>query len=322
MKFKAIKRLTLTASLAFTLFGCSSNPNTPTNNTNTSSSLKAPVDPNTAQVASVDRFNDNFAKLFKRSAPGFDPANVSKVLPTANTPIDMDKLFLVKSLGPRGEKVVYYALDVNSDIPVTGYNFVDASGNSVSGQLPVVTTLPNDSGYTDFVKFTQVQVKSDYKANSITSKDDIDAAVKSGDVTIKDTDHIENWAFVPKGTTATYKFQGNPVSGYTAWYKGQVASFLKFDTNLQAIDGKVPTSPVVVIFNNGKDPSMGFKAEADGQTHNVLATLPGDPGYSSLWIHNVQGKPEGFDSVKDYPTAIANQSGPLGVDVNCPVVSQ
>ncbi len=318
-----IKKELMLISLALLVFGCSTptNPSTnPTPNTG-SSSLKTPVNPNTAEVASIDRFNDNFGKLFKRSAPGFDTENVKKIVPAANAPIDIDKFFLVKSFGPKGEKITYYAFDLDSNVPVTGYNFVDQNGAVVAGQLPIINSLPEDKDYNDFVKITQVQVKSGYTANSITSKDDIDAAVKAGDVTIKDTDNIQNWVFVPKGSIATQKFQGNVVTGNTAWYKGKVANFLKFDTNLQAQDGKVPTSPIVVIFNNGKDPSMGFKAEASGQTHNVLATLPGDAGYSSLWIHNVQGKPEGFDLVKDFSSALANQSGPLGVNVNCPVVT-
>jgi hypothetical protein len=131
---------------------------------------------------------------------------------------------------------------------------------------------------------------------------------------------IANWAFVPKGTVATATFAGAPTSGYTAWYKSQVAYYLLFDTTLVDQGGAVPGDQIIVIFADGKDPTQGFEAEADGQTHNALQFLPGQTGYSSYWFHQ-QGHLSGFASVTNYATALANVSGALpGVNVNCPVV--
>jgi hypothetical protein len=278
--------------------------------------------PDTATIASVDRFSDSFAHLFKRSGPGFDTVNVAKVVPAPNAPIDMDKYFLVKALGPSGEKVAYYALDLLGNVPATGYVFKDPAGQMLANQLPVIETIPGDTGFNDFVRITEVTVPAGYTANVLADADGIKAAAAAGQVKLNQTSRIANWAVVPSGTTATGKFNGQAVSGHRAWYKKQVAPYLLFDTQLQlTADGKVPDSPIVVIFANGKDPSMGFKADANGQTHNALATLPGQPTYSSLWIHNVQGNPAGFDGVTDFASALKNQSGPLGVSVNCPVVT-
>ncbi len=316
MKHKLTSKLVMSLALIIINSCTSTTPSGNGNNTMISAN-----DPAKAQIVSVDRFQDSFGKLFKRSGPAFDTENVSKVLPAPNAPIDMDKYFLVKSLGPKGEKVTYYALDILTDIPAKGWVFVNQSGKMIENQLPIIDALPGDETYNDFVRINEVKVHDGYVANSLSSVDDVNNALKDNKVTVTETTRIANWSVVPAGTIATHKFNGVAVSGYKAWYKKQIANYLRFDTQLQAVNGKVPTSPIIVILNNGKDPSKGFKAETDGQTHNVLGTLPGDASYSSLWIHNVQGKPEGFDSVKDFASALANQSGPLGPTVNCPVVT-
>ncbi len=70
----------------------------------------------------------------------------------------------------------------------------------------------------------------------------------------------------------------------------------------------------------GGGPPSGFKAE-DGtdQTHNVLATLPGDDGYSPYWEVNVYDNAE-FDTVTDLASAEAATILGPGPFVNCPVV--
>src|SRR5688572_12791175 len=77
------------------------------------------ADPDAAQVASVDRFSDSFGHLFKRSAPIFDPSNVQPAVPAPNAPIDFDALFTVHALGPAGEAVTYYSLDILPREPST-----------------------------------------------------------------------------------------------------------------------------------------------------------------------------------------------------------
>jgi hypothetical protein len=68
-------------------------------------------------------------------------------------------------------------------------------------------------------------------------------------------------------------------------------------------------------------PGSGFKAEPNSkQTHNVPATLPGDAGYSPLWLVAVYDNAD-FGSVKDLATALTAKVLAAGVaTVNCPIV--
>jgi hypothetical protein len=279
------------------------------------------LDPDTAAVASVDRFSDTFGKLFKRSGPAFDPANVQPVIPEPNEPFDMDAMFTVKALGPSGENVTYYALDIVDQAPGKAYVVLGPDGREIAGQLPIVEGLPGDVGYNDFVQITEVTVQAGFVANTITSVEDVTAAVEAGSATMTETTRIENWSMVPKGTMAAKKFAGNAVTGHRAWFKDQVAHFMLFDTELEVTDADtVPTSGIIVIFANDMNPDMGFAHDGTGQTHNSLETVPGDPGYSSYWDHSM-GSLTGFDGVTDFASATANISGKLPVIVNCPVVA-
>lgn len=204
-------------------------------------------------------------------------------------------------------------------MPGTGYVVVDSAGKAVAGQLPIVDALPGATGYNDFVRITEVVVGADYVVNTLTSRADIDALVAGGDATLRVTERIANWSLVPAGSIATKRFEGARVDGYRAWYRGEVAHYLKFDENLSGTT-IVPSSPIIVIFANDMSPAGGFAAEPDGQTHNVVATLPGDPGYSSYWSHSV-GKLAGFDGVSDFASASANGAMAVPVIVNCPVVA-
>ncbi len=307
-----MKELSVACLLSLSLVACSDDPMT-----------KSGVDPDTAPVASVDRFSDGFAHLFKRSGPAFDPVNVQPIVPAPNAPIDFDKYFTVHAIGPGGEDIIYYSLDIVPTVPGTGYLLV-SKGVPVAGQLGIIDKLPGDVGYNDFVLLTQVEVGTGYAANEYTSADDIMMAVAAGTATMTPTTKIVNWSAVPKGTIATKKFHGRSIAN-RVWVKGQVASVLEFetptmDTLALADGGKVPVSPIIVIFHNNMSPAAGFEAEAGGKTHNVIATLPGQDGYSSLWNHSV-GALAGFAGVHDYTSAVANiMAADVGVDVNCPVI--
>src|SRR5690606_32247092 len=89
----------------------------------------------------------------------------------------------------------------------------------------------------------------------------------------------------------------------------------------------VPLSPIYVTFNvnpdeDGGGPASGFVTEPDsGQTHNVVATLPDDEGYSPLWFVNVYDN-AAFDDVSDLQSAMdADQLAQGVASVNCPIVS-
>lgn len=284
-----------------------------------------PVDPDTAPIASVDRFSDGFATLFKRSGPAFDPVNLTPRIPAPNAPIDFDAVFAVRALGPAGEPITYYSLDIVPQQPARGYVLV-ANGAPVAGQLPIIDLLPGEVGYNDFVRVTEVEVGRDYVANAYTSVADLEAAVAGDRATLRITDRVENWSAIPRGSTATKRFHGRRITGERVWVRGQVADILLFESGAggDALtlsgEGLVPTSPIIVIFANDMSPAAGFATEPDGRTHNAIASLPGQGAYSSLWAHSV-GALAGFASVVDFASASANIAvANIPVDVNCPVV--
>lgn len=298
-----------TTAFAISLVQCGSTPARPT------------VNPNAAAIVSVDRFQDSFATLFKRSAPAYDLTEVQPLLPAANAAIDFDRLFTVRSFGPTGDRVSYYSLDILPEVPGRAYVILGPDGQSIPGQLPVLTGIPGDAGYNDFMRITEVRTRAGYNVNSLTSEADVLAAVADGEATSTLTTRIVDWAVVPAGSTAVMRFQGNVVTGYRGWVRGMIAPMMQFEVNLQMTPaGRVPTSGIVVIFKNDMSPAMGFQTESNGMTHNVVQTAPGQAGYSSLWAHQ-RGNLAGFDGVHDWPTALANVGGPLPVNVNCPMVA-
>ncbi|MDX1579165.1 MAG: hypothetical protein R3266_11810, partial [Gemmatimonadota bacterium] len=90
--------------------------------------------------------------------------------------------------------------------------------------------------------------------------------------------------------------------------------------------GAVPISPIFVTFNvnpdqDGGGPPSGFRTEnGSSQTHNVLATLPGDAGYSPLWQVSVYDN-AAFERVRNLRSLGVAKILASGVAlVNCPVV--
>lgn len=112
------------------------------------------------------------------------------------------------------------------------------------------------------------------------------------------------------------------------WYRDQVVYYFNFfEADLAPAAGVVPTSPIYVTFNAnpgdpGGGPASGFVTEpGTAQTHNVPATLPGDPGYSPLWAVHIYDN-AAFGTVMNLDTAsAAKMLEPNGPTVNCPIVS-
>ena len=130
---------------------------------------------------------------------------------------------------------------------------------------------------------------------------------------------------VPDKSTARARLNGESAALQRAWYQGQVAKFFSF-AEAPLAGASVPVSPIYVTFNvnpgapNG-GPGSGFKAEPNSeQTHNVPFTLPGDPGYSPLWLVAVYDNAD-FPNVHDRASALkAKVLAPGAATVNCPIV--
>jgi hypothetical protein len=276
-----------------------------------------PVDPNKAPVAAVDRFSDKAAHLQLRT-----PENH---LPGPNQPVDFDSgPFITQGLSPiTGKRVGYYNLDVQTTMPAPVYVlYRDGEDKPVKGQLDLIDTLPGETGYNDFRQVWKVTVPKDYVANTIVD----DGALKDAGYKMDQTPTLRNMPVVPDKSTAKMRFNGQSAELHSAWYKGQVAKFFSFD-EAPLSGNSVPLSPIYVTFNvnpgqpNG-GPGSGFKTESGSeQTHNVPATLPGDAGYSPLWLVAVYDNAD-FPSVRDLATATkAKVLAPGAATVNCPIVS-
>lgn len=261
-----------------------------------------PLDPETAPRRPVDRFSGEAATLLDR-------AEVDG-LPGPDQPIDLDAApFLVRGLGPAGERTVHYHLDVQLRDPVLIYVFFrEGEALPLLGQLPVAGYLPGDHGYTDFWRVARVDVPADYVPNTVTSV----GAINEGGYPVTVTDAIVNCPVVPPGSTATRR-RGSGASDvglHRGWYRDQVFHYLTFEeTPLTTVDGPAPVAPLYATFNvnppaAGGGFASGFMTEAGGaQTHTVAAALDG-AAYSSLWQVQIYDNAD-FASVTDLASAQA-----------------
>lgn len=274
------------------------------------------TNPDSAPQAMIDRFSDAAGHLQKRSQ--------SPSLPGPNAPVDFDQgPFITQGFGPNGEVIKYYNFDVQPTVPAPIYVPMKR-GAAVAGQLNIVGVIPGDSGYNDFWQVVAVTVPDSYVANTLTSEE---AVLASGYAT-QSTDMLVNCPIVPDKSTASLRAEGDSSgTGLTrGWYDGQVVHYFNFGEKadgLKSANGKVPTSPIYVTFNDDSmGPASGFETEpGSSQTHNVTATLPNSASYSPLW--NVTPYPNAnFASVNNAATAVtAAGSGAVAATVNCPVVS-
>lgn len=278
----------------------------------------APLDPDQAPIAAVDRFSDKAAHLQLRA-----PDNG---LPGPNEPVDFDTgPFITQGLSPAmGKQVRYYNFDVQTTMPAPLYVlYREGEDQPVTDQLDIVDTLPGDKGYNDFRQVWKVTVPKDYVANTIADAATLfDAGYK-----MEQTGTLRNMPVVPDKSRASMRLKHESAELQRAWYRGQVAKFFSFDeAPLSAAGSTVPLSPIYVTFNvnpgepNG-GPGSGFRTEPNSaQTHNVPFTLPGDLGYSPLWLVAVYDNAD-FPSVHDKASALkAKVLAPGAATVNCPIV--
>jgi len=126
---------------------------------------------------------------------------------------------------------------------------------------------------------------------------------------------------------ARARLKGENAELQRAWYRGQVAKYFSFnEATLSAAGTNVPVSPIYVTFNvNPREPdggpASGFRTELKSlQTHNVPSTLPGDAGYSPLWLVAVYDNAN-WPSVRDLDTVLKAKVLAAGAaTVNCPIV--
>ena len=280
----------------------------------------SPKDPDKAEVVSIDRFSDEAGTLMRRSA--------NSDLPAADEPIDFDQApFITQSLGPNGNVVKYYNFDVQPLSPAPIYVlFKEGSDSPVENQLNIINAIPGDASYNDFWLVKKVTVPEDYKANTITSYQEI----QDEGYNVESTNIIVNCPVVPEGSTADKRYGSGSKDLFRGWYNGKVVYYFTFEEKALTTtsEGFVPVSPIYVTFNKNPDPSDASSGPASGfvtesgssQTHNIVATLPTDASYSPLWQVHVYDNSD-FDSVSDLSSAqSANILNSNAGYVNCPIV--
>lgn len=293
----------------FCLFSCSD-----------SNEMKVTIhDATTAQKVSIDRFSTTAGHLQVRTS--------TNGLPAANVPVNFDAApFITKGFGPNGQLVEYYNFDVQPLTPAPIWVlFREGENTPVSGQMNIIDVIPGEPGYTDFWQVVKVTVPKSYQANQVASYDEIVAAKYPTEATTS----LVNCPVVPEGSTASKRFTNETNGLIKGWYKKKVVFYFSFtEKDLMVSAGKVPLSPIYVTFNINPDnsnpdsgPASGFKAETGtDQTHNVVATLPADSGYSPLWLVNAYDNAD-FNAVNGLTSAQAATSAGNGLaTVNCPVV--
>lgn len=271
-------------------------------------------DINAATKAPIDRFSATTGHLMVRTA--------TNGLPASNAAINYDNQpFITTGFDRTGAVVKYYNFDVQSRTPSPIYVFFKSSSTTpLIEQNNVVATIPGDASYNDFWVVKKVTVPDNYVANSLTSE----AEISASGYTITTTTDIVNCPIVPFGSTASKSFTSGAASSLSVgWYKGQAIAYFNFgEKALSTVGGLVPKSPIYVMFNdNTAGPSSGFKTETVNviQTHNVLATIPSDAGYSPLWDVQVINNTN-FNAVTNLTTATSFASTAAGATVNCPIV--
>ena len=267
------------------------------------------MEPAAPMEAAIDRFSAAAGTLMVRDDSG--------ALPGPNEPINFDQPpFITQGLGPSGQVVQYYNFDVQPVAPAPIW-VLFREGEDDPAQSPVIDVIPGDEGYNDFWGMTKVTVPADYEANSVTSL----AGITAAGYAMENTGVIINCPVVPKGSTAMLRGGGESNGLHAGWYKDMVVYYFTFEEKMLS-GATVPLSPIYVTFNaNGMPPSGFVMEEGTMQTHNVVATIPSDDGYSPLWLVSVYDNAD-FDSVSDLASAEAANILAAGVaTVNCPVVS-
>jgi len=232
-------------------------------------------------IVEIDRFSDSMGTFFRRSE--------NPDLPAPNEPIEFDDMrFLKRGFGPNGEEMSFYNLDVRPKSPGVVYELIDRRGSPIIGQLPIYDRLPGDADYSDFWHIHNVYIQgSEYKANTYDSAEDV---LGSG-LEIEQSGTVANHVMVPLGSSADLRYDSNtPRRLQDGWYRGQIVKYLVFESpqSVATVDfgtGQVNTPQMYAFLENNRDERGGFALDLEGvSTHNVVTRLPGEEGYSPLWV--------------------------------------
>ena len=161
-------------------------------------------------------------------------------------------------------------------------------------------------------------------ANTIT---DCAALLDAAGYKMEQTGALRNMPVVPDKSTAMMRLNGESADLHRAWYRGQVAKFFSFaEAPLAAGSERSAVADLRDLQRQSRRTEWRTRFRVSRpspnseQTHNVPFTLPGDAGYSPLWLVAVYDNAD-FPSVHDRATALkAKVLAPGAATVNCPIV--
>lgn len=270
----------------------------------------------------VDRFSDAAGTFFRRSEHAS--------LPKPDAAIDFDRLFLRTGVGPNGEPIEFYNLDVHPTEPAPVYTLVDRRGDAIAGQLPIFDEIPGDSTYSDLRQVWEVSITDlTYRPNALTSLQ----AIEDQGLEMTQTQRILNCVMAPAGSRATRRYgASDPTVLQSGWFRDQIVRYLLFEgpessAQVAYESGEISAPLMYAFLENDRDVSDGFAVDGDGNTHNVVTRLPGQEGYAPLWAVRVFLL-KVFDRVVNVATAQDQERGEESIlqlvqilYVNAPIVS-
>jgi hypothetical protein len=160
--------------------------------------------------------------------------------------------------------------------PIHGF---DAKGNPVAirGQHPIFSTIPRLAGYTMVFRLAYVVTADHVQPNVVKDLAAVNALVRRGQASIRETDIAYNLPIVPRGT----KLARDSTTGMVGWYEGREVQFFDFGAVTLA-----PT-PMWRFTRGGKDESG--EPNVLREQNSIVDSIPVAGTYPDLWeIHFVR----------------------------------
>jgi hypothetical protein len=183
--------------------------------------------------------------------------------------------------------------------PIHGF---DASGNPVAirGQRPIFSTIPGLPEYSGVYRLAYVVTADHAQPNVLRDMASVDAMVRRGRASIRETDIAYNLPVVPRGA----RLARDSSQGMLGWFAGREVQFFDF--------GATSLTPAPMWrFARGTDAS-GEPTILEDQ-NSIVDSIPMAPSYPNLWeIHVVRVDTSyAANSIK---TAAAVRGGGFSID--------
>jgi hypothetical protein len=210
--------------------------------------------------------------------------------------------------------------------------------NGISGPNPfgfqrnVIDSVPGEPGYSPLWLHTFVKWNDTSKARELKSEEEILAADKAGEVSLEASKLVINCPVLPSGKT-NFPIVTGWVDGKSVDYTLQeisdpmvtklMTNKTQFPLTTVASLAEVPQVANLYLFMNGISGPNPF-----GFQRNVIDSVPGEPGYSPLWLHTFVKwvDPSKARELKsDTEIQAAAKAGDVTLEasklvINCPVI--